>query len=91
MRAAQLAKPWQPCDSVMLAHQAELSLLNGDLDHFDESGNHDLSLEAKESVPLLPLDMVCKRLFTPAGNGAELPATGLAHEGCPTAKALATM
>ncbi len=38
VRAAPAAKPWLPVHTSMLTKQAELSLLGGDFDHFDDSG-----------------------------------------------------
>ena len=42
----------------MLARQAELSLLNGDFHHFDESGSHDLSPDKEVSCPNLHFIMI---------------------------------
>ena len=38
MRAAPADKPWLPIHTGMLTKQAELSLLGGDFDHFDDEG-----------------------------------------------------
>lgn len=38
MRAAPAEKPWLPIHTGMLTKQAELSLLGGDFDHFDDEG-----------------------------------------------------
>ena len=38
MRAAPADKPWLPIHTSMLTKQAELSLLGGDFDHFDDEG-----------------------------------------------------
>lgn len=38
VRAAPAAKPWLAVYTSMLSRQAEMAMLNGDFEHFDESG-----------------------------------------------------
>ena len=38
VRAAPVAKPWPAIYTSMLSKQAEMSMLNGDFEHFDEAG-----------------------------------------------------
>lgn len=52
MRAAPAAKPWPAGYTSMLSRQAEMAMLNGDFEHFDETG---AELLAGKEVAVLPM------------------------------------
>lgn len=60
MRAAPAAKPWPAIYTSMLSKQAEMSMLNGDFEHFDEAGTE---LLAGKEVDVLRLQYTFAVMF----------------------------
>ena len=65
VRAAPAAKPWPATYTSMLSKQAEMSMLNGDFEHFDEAG---AELLAGKEVGVLRSQHFCAAILvmTPA-------------------------
>ena len=51
VRAAPAAKPWPAAYTSMLSRQAEMTMLNGDFEHFDEPGLDLLPEKEVSSIP----------------------------------------
>ena len=57
--AAPAAQPWVPSYTSMLSKQAELSLLAGDFDHFDDDRGELLPEKEVSCQPLVSQEALC--------------------------------